>query len=155
MEQTYASTDQGLNHGGISEMSGVQLPLPPESYSCDAQDYMAIYARFMRYLRHVPNSRMEIKVLSAIQFTADMLDHSDAHVSKVLVEQGLRAPRIAFPSDFLSFFDKAIMRQGWEIGGASAGMIELRQYWDQTGEDRFAMFKSQHQLRSIVLQADA
>src|SRR5690606_29181979 len=48
-----------------------------------------IFARFMRHMRNVPNSRTEIKVLSSIQFTADMMDMSDALVAKILVDMGL------------------------------------------------------------------
>ncbi|MFP4313582.1 MAG: hypothetical protein ACLFR0_04560 [Alphaproteobacteria bacterium] len=121
------------------------LPLPPQA---DAQhkDEMAIYARFMRHLRYVPNSRVEIKILSAIQFTADMLQLSDAHVSKTLVEQGLRAPRLSFPADFLSFMDQACMRSDWEVGGPNQAMKELKEFWDYIGEDKFASVKGGHDL---------
>lgn len=121
------------------------LPLPPEQLS--ESDEMAVYARFMRHLRNVPNSRAEIKILSAIQFTADMLDHSDAHVAKVLVDLGLRAPRMAFPADFLKFTDGAMMRSGWEVGGPSSGMVGLKDYWDVIGEDKFAPFKGDYPLQ--------
>lgn len=119
------------------------LPLPPQK---DEDAEMEIYARFMRHLRHVPNSRTEIKVLSAIQFTADMLDYSDAHIAKVLVEMGLRAPRMAFPADYLKFADRALMRNGWDIGGPSAALNELKSFWDRIGEDRFAAFKGEFPL---------
>ncbi|MBL4804801.1 MAG: hypothetical protein JKY71_08040 [Alphaproteobacteria bacterium] len=114
------------------------LPLPPQK---EQEAELEIYARFMRHLRHVPNSRTEIKVLSAIQFTADMLDYSDAHIAKALVEMGLRAPRMAFPADYLKFADRALMRNGWDIGGPSAAMFDLKSFWDRIGEDRFAAFK--------------
>ncbi len=115
------------------------LPLLP---AFDATpDEINIYARFMRHLRHVPNSRPEIKILAALQFTADMQGHSDAHIAKTLVELGLRAPRLAFPADFLKFADRALMRTGWDIGGPSAALLELKQHWDSIGEDKFAAFK--------------
>ncbi len=123
----------------------IALPLPP----IQAQDAeMAVYARFMRHLRNVPNSRTEIKVLSAIQFTADMMDHSDAHVAKALVELGLRAPRMAFPADFLDFMDNAQMRSGWEIGSPTQAMKELKDHWDRIGEDKFAAFRRAYALLS-------
>lgn len=115
-----------------------QLPLPPQK---EQEAELEIYARFMRHLRHVPNSRMEIKVLSAIQFIADMLDYSDAHISKLLVEMGLRAPRMAFPAEYLRFADRALMRNEWAIGGPTPALLELKSYWDGIGEDRFAAFK--------------
>lgn len=117
----------------------ILLPLPPADM--EAKDDMAIYARFMRHLRHVPGSRKEIKILSAIQFTADMLDYSDAHIAKMLVEMGLRAPRIAFPSEFLSFTDKALKRGGWEVGAPNIHLLELKKYWDFIGENKYAAFK--------------
>lgn len=129
----------------------VILPLPPTNPA--EKEEMAVYARFMRHLRHVPNSRMEIKILSAIQFTADMLDFSDAHVAKMLVDMGLRAARIAFPSEFLSFADQSLMRKNWEIGAPSKGVQGLKTYWDQIGEDKFAAFKGPYSLldeRAIV-----
>lgn len=134
--------------GNVTEMSNsnhndVVLPLPPQ---ITADDDMALYARFMRHLRNVPNSRMEIKVLSAIQFTADMQDHSDAHVAKLLVDLGLRAPRLAFPADFLKYADAALMRSGWEVGGPTEGLQALKQHWDRTGEDRFAAFRGDYPL---------
>lgn len=123
----------------------VKLPLPPE---LQESGDMKVYARFMRYLRHVPNSRMEIKVLSAIQFTADILDYSDAHVAKILVDLGLRGPRMAFPAEFLTFADQSLMRSGWDVGGPSQGLQELKAHWDKTGEDKFSAFKGDYPLLS-------
>lgn len=119
--------------------SKVVLPLPCEA--AKESDSSSLYARFMRHLRHVPSSRMEIKILSAIQFTADMLNYSDAHVAKVLVDHGLRAPRMAFPADFLSYADNALMRSGWEVGGPSPALLELKEHWDRIGEDKFAAIR--------------
>jgi hypothetical protein len=126
----------------------VRLPLPPELH--ETED-MAIYARFMRHVRHVPNSRVVIKVLSALQFTADMLDCSDAHVSKLLVDLGLRAPRAAFPAEFLQYADQALLRGDWDIGGPSDGLLALKAFWDETGEDKFAAFKGDY----VVLDEQA
>jgi hypothetical protein len=58
-----------------------------------------------------------------------MLDLSDAHVAKILVDLGLRAPRLAFPCQFLEYADAALMRLGWRIGGPNLELLELRQYW--------------------------
>lgn len=118
------------------------LPINPDLYT--HADDAAVYARFMRHLYCVPNRRMEIKILSAIQFTADMLGHSDAHVSKILVDMGLRAPRMAFPAEFLRYADQALMRAPWDVGAPGAGLIELKQHWDTIGEDKFAAFKGDY-----------
>lgn len=131
-----------------SSNTEVLLPLPPSLSDAqeDKGDDMAVYARFMRHLRNVPNSRMEIKVLSAIQFTADITDRSDAHVAKLLVDLGLRAPRMAFPADFLKYADTAFMREGWEVGAPTKAMQELKTFWDRNGEDKFAAFRREHTL---------
>lgn len=121
----------------------IALPLPPEHSDTTEMD---VYARFMRHLRYVPNSKDEIKILSAIQFTADMMDHSDAHIAKILVDLGLRAPRMAFPADFLKFADNALMRSGWDIGGPSVALYQLKDHWDHIGEDKFAAFKGEYPL---------
>ena len=117
------------------------LPLPPEDKGVQSHSDMEIYARFMRHLRLVPNSQMEIKILSAIQFTADMLDIGDALVAKTLVDCGLRAPRKAFPADYLKFVDRSLLRTGWHVGGPTSGSIDLKEYWDHIGEDKFASFR--------------
>ena len=116
----------------------VLLPLPP---SLDAKFEMDVYARFMRHLRHVANSREDIKVLSAIQFVADMMDAQDDEIARVLVDQGLRAPRVSFPANYLEFADNALMRDDWEAGAASTSLKDLRDHWGRIGEDRFAAFK--------------
>lgn len=132
---TGPSTTQTLNSNTIA------IPMPPASTGLDTKDEMEIYARFMRHLRHVPNSRADIKILSAIQFTADMLNYSDAHVAKVLVELGLRAPRMAFPAEFLTYTDSALLRPRWAVGGPSEALLGLQSHWQTIGEDKFAAFK--------------
>lgn len=125
--------------------SRIILPAPPASEAGET-DERAFYGWFVKHLRDVPNSRIEIKILSAIQFTADALGYSDAHIAKSLVDMGLRAPRMAFPSDFLSFADSCLLRSGWEVGGPSASLLALKKHWDAIGEDRFAAFKRDYSL---------
>jgi hypothetical protein len=131
-----------MTHTASSKGNTV-LPPPPQWVEKDDE---IIYERFMRHLRNVPTSRAEIKVLSAIQFTADFLGHSDAHIAKTLVDFGLRAPRMAFPADFLKFADQALMRSGWEIGGPSPALKELKEWWNKNGEDPFIAFQGQFDL---------
>jgi len=120
------------------------LPVP----AVDTRDPMEleIYARFMRHVRLVPNSRMEIKILSAIQFTADLMDLNDAIVAKTLADMGLRAPRKAFPESYLEHVDRSLMRSGWDVGGPSPSSIEMKHHWDATGEDKFAAFRREYSL---------
>ena len=117
----------------------VILPIP--EINADAKTDMEIYARFMRHLRTVANSRMEIKVLTSIQFVADMLDLPDAQITKALVDMGLRAPRMALPSDYLDHADACLMREDWEVGAANPALKSLQSHWNTIGEDKFAAFR--------------
>ncbi len=127
------------------EIKDIQLPLPPKS--ADAEFEMEVYARFMKHIRNVPNSRMVIKILSSIQFVADMMDCSDGHISKVLVDMGLRAPRFAFPAEFLDFCDKSLIRNIWDLGSPSEGIRCLREHWNNIGEkDKLAVSERKYGL---------
>lgn len=135
------------DHTIITETIVTELPLPPEKTKTAE---MEIYARFMRHLRHVPNSRMEIKILSAIQFTADMLDVGDELIAKTLVDLGLRAPRAAFPCAYLDYIDQSLMRTGWDVGGPARSSLLLKEHWDTIGEDSFAAFRGE----PVTLEAE-
>lgn len=134
----------------VSTSISVILPVPP----ADLRDAMAleIYARFMRHIRLVPNSRIEIRILSAIQFTADMTDLNDAIVAKTLADMGLRAPRKAFPESYLEHVDRSLMRTGRDVGGPSASSIDMKSHWDQTGEDKFVAFQRGYPLLNEPVQ---
>lgn len=116
----------------------IHLPLPPEDHKTSE---MEIYARFMRHLRLMPKGSAEIRVLSAIQFTSDMLDINEALVSKVLVALGLLAPRGAFPSEYVNFVNKSMSRTGWHIGAPTKEMTNLIFHWDKIGGDKFAAYR--------------
>lgn len=121
------------------EGTNIQLPLPPTDMKAAYE--MEIYARFMRYLREVPTSRPEICILAATQHVADMMDVGDAQIAKILVDLGLRAPRMAFPESYLQFSDKTLMRSIYEIGYANGALKDLQSHWQFIGEDKFAAFK--------------
>ena len=120
-------------------MDNIILPVP--ALHDTSNEEMEIYARFMRHLRYVPNSRMEIKVLSSIQYVADMMHISDAYVSRILIDMGLRTPRAALPDDYLEHIDQALMRDEWEVGTASPSIRALREHWSRIGEDKLAGFR--------------
>lgn len=120
-----------------------ELPLPPNKEDTLG---MEIYARFMGHLRQVPHRRIEIKVLSAIQFTSNMMDYTDAQIAKILVDMGLRVGRDGLPADYLDFADASLMRSGWDVGGPSKGLMALKDFWDDIGEDQFAGFRRQYSL---------
>ena len=114
----------------------VILPLVPKVkyLNCDKRTEMSVYARFMRHLRLVPNSAFDIKILSSIQFTADMLNLGDDYVAKILVDCGLRAPRKSFPASFLRFADQHFTREEWDLEYASKPLFDLRNFWLSCGE---------------------
>lgn len=128
----------------------VIMPLLPEETGYDAKLCQGaqssalescIYKYFMQHLQRVPNTQIEIKVLSAIQFTADCMELSDAFVAKTLVDHGLRAPRRSFPVSYLHHVDRTIKRSGYRLGGPSASSVALRDFWNDIGEDVFASFR--------------
>lgn len=133
---TFGTKIETNNFAGNSYNEKFALPLPPKN-SDDTKFEMEVYARFMSHLRHVPNSQMEIKILSSIQFTADMLDCGDALVAKTLIDLGLRAPRKAFPVSFLDFVDKNVIRTAWDQGHTAHSIVSLNEHWDKTGENKF------------------
>ena len=106
-----------------------------------------IYSRFFRHMRHVPISRMEIKILSSVQFCADMMYSSDAYIAKELVEMGLRAPRIAFPLEFLDYVDRASLRCGFDIGAPSDAIMQLLKQWSSDKEQlKLTSFRHVHSI---------
>lgn len=107
------------------------LPLSPTE-----KDHMDshICRKFIRHLRHVPSSRMTVKILASIQYTADMLDCSDSLIAKVLVDYGLRAPRAAFPEGFLKHVDSSFQYEPMSIAAASWSYKALHDHWYGIGD---------------------
>ncbi|HAJ89859.1 MAG TPA: hypothetical protein DCM27_02410 [Rhodospirillaceae bacterium] len=120
------------------EGSHILLPLPPMDVKAEFE--MDVYVRFMRYLRQVPVSRHDIGVLTAIQYVADMMDMPDEHITKILVDLGLRAPRMAFPEVYLEVVDKISLREIHDLNYGSFALRELRHHWQAIREDKFAAF---------------
>ena len=118
-----------------------ELPMPPKRQDGIA---MEVYARFMGHLRQVPHRRQEIKILAAIQFTACMVDYTDAQIAKMLVDMGLRVGRDGLPADYLVFADACLMRSGWVVGGPNTALMALKAHWDEIGEDTFAPFHQEY-----------
>ncbi len=129
------------------------LPIPHAELIHDQQFRFEIevYSRFMRHLRMAGHSREEIRVLTSIQFVADMMNICDTEVAAALVQLGLRVPRSALPQDFLDGIDSALMRDSADHGGPSKCVLDLRDHWSMIGEDRFAAFRRYHPTLSIGL----
>lgn len=134
------------------------LPSPPphgDEITAVRSEDMTIYSKFISHLPCVPNTRTDIKILSSIQFTADMLGYSDAHVAKVLVDLGLRASRAAFPASFLDYADNALLRTVWDIGAPSSALKELDTYWVNAREERFGCMRTETRWLDEHIRSDA
>ncbi len=121
-----------LDTGKVSDR--VFLPMAPTGP--DSAYEMDMYVRFMLHVQTVPNSRMEIKILHALQFTADVTGADIIEVCATLVDCGLRAPRLAFPALFLEKVDAALVREFGTIGAANAALVDLRRHWNALGEEQ-------------------
>ncbi len=130
-------------------MSINKITLPYLKNDNATAEQQEIYSRFIGHMRHVPISRMEIKVLSAIQFSADMMDFSDAYIAKELVEMGLLAPRIAFPMEFLDYVDRALLRNDFEMGAPSKALQNLASIWSVVSNKQLKLISFRH-VHSIV-----
>lgn len=107
------------------------LPCLPENAGATERE---IYTAFIRSLRESNHRRMEVRVLTAIHKAADLTDNSDAYVSRVLVDQGLLAPRLAFPGDFLDHVDATLLRDK-PLLRVPVSYQALTQHWGALGEE--------------------
>ena len=136
-------TDQATPSITLSP-SEIVLPLSPIHRECLES---RVCHKFVKHLRHVPSSRNEVKILASIQYTADMLNCSDAHVSKILVDYGLRAPRQSFPETFLEHVDQSLLREPYEVGTAGWSYKELSKHWRSIGEDEFTPMRKSYAIQ--------
>jgi hypothetical protein len=75
------------------------------------------------------------KILSSIEKVAYVTGHGDAYISKILVGHGLRAPRIAFPQDYVEHVDQVIGNMNFNITtGLSSGCEGIIEFWETIGD---------------------
>lgn len=110
------------------------LPCLPESAG---QVEREIHLAFFKSFRDGPNRRMETRILTAIHRAADVTDNSDAYVSRVLVDMGLMAPRLAYPADFLDHVDATLLRDR-PLRSVPAAYLALTSHWAAIGEEGYA-----------------
>lgn len=115
---------------------------PFVSVSCD-REQLAIYNLFMQQVRGDASSQNAETLLSAIYTTAQTLNYNEAHVAKVLVDFGLRAPRGAFPVGFLRFADRSLGCSFWSVESPSRSLLALKKHWEDTGR-RFVPYVGHH-----------
>ncbi len=103
------------------------MPVPPSASSQD-HDY---YQAFVHIMNRLPRTlAIGAKLRTAIEHTADYMRTSPAHVARLLVDYGLRAPRQAFPASFLDFVDQTpAPRDAIARASMDADVIELKDFW--------------------------
>ena len=132
MTTLYTTTRSSHRH---RPLTSIVLPHLSDDTETSRKD---IYMAFIRSLRDAPHRRMEVRVLCAIHACADMTDNSDAYVTRVLVDLGLRAPRLALPGDFLEHADTHLLRGKSGPVPAPQSYKELAQHWQALGDDLYA-----------------
>lgn len=126
----------------FTKTAAIKIHFPVFQASMNAND-KEIVQIFMQSQRDVPHAREEAKILSAIYKTADLVGTSDAYIAKILVDFGLRAPRLAFPADFLDHIDNTMIRSeqaGFSL--LSKSYKKLINYWTAIGENPLEFAKN-------------
>lgn len=93
-------------------------------------------------------NRVEIRILASIRKVAIIVGHGDAYIAKILVDNGLRAGRLAFPQDFLDHADKMILIQTRLVAGmlcAPRSLCALMDFWHRNGDDPLLRFYGDHE----------
>lgn len=124
------------------------ITLPQRTEFEGANDHADMCIRFLRYLDYTQTNDHHMKILSAIHYVADTMNYSDAQVSKVLVGQGLRAPRKAFPSVFLEYIDLVFMSDAITLTSSHDALCELTQMWNDHGEYNLNARRSSYDMNS-------
>ena len=120
---------------------------------CEAKDKEIIEIFIQRY-RDINFMRAEIKILSSIEKTADLTGNSIGIITKILVDNGLRASRKSLPQEFLDHIDNLTLRAKGRFGGMLyMPYEELKEFWADQGEDVYAFQGSvygNHELSSFL-----
>lgn len=119
----------------------IALPKTHVPVQADSGNRYMIISHFFRCLRDAQHVRADVSILQSIQRTADITDNNDAYVAKVLVEAGLRAPRMAFPGEYLDHVTTALSRTSTQMGAANDADKDLHAHWMAIGDDPFAGFE--------------
>lgn len=121
-----------------------QITLPTFHTAMDRFDHEIIQI-FHQNFRLSQPSRDEIKILSSIHKVADITGQSDAFITKILVDHGLRAPRLAFPQDFLDHVDQSYLRsEEGRFSCLSKAYQNLIEVWTEYGENPFAFIEREY-----------
>ena len=113
------------------------MPVPPAESHPDHEYYQAFVRAMNRLPRQAPVGQ---KLLTSIQQTADQMGTSEAHVARLLVDYGMRAPREAYPNSFVEFVDRyPIPRNAVERAALDTDVIELKDFWNGLTQQEIAI----------------
>lgn len=104
----------------------ITMPMPPNVADRTAFDY---YQCFIRHMNNTPFPDDTDKVADAICRTANDTDSSPAYVARLLVGQGLRAPKASFPDDFVYYVDGHIKRHNTPMSPINGDIADLVNGW--------------------------
>jgi hypothetical protein len=102
------------------------MPVPPVETSSD----YAYYQAFVHQMNRITIPMIAPKLRQAIELTANAMNTSPAHVARLLVDYGLRAPQHAFPDSFVDYVESrpqpkmAILRAAQDID-----VMQLKDFW--------------------------
>lgn len=84
---------------------------------------------FYRYMKfyHALNEHERVRL--AILETATETNMSAGYIAKILVENGLQAPKSCFPEEFVSFIESKSSLDPWAAGAMSYAQNKLAKQW--------------------------
>ena len=126
-----------------------QFALPTFHTATDRFEH-EIVQMFLHCYEEKGHGRGEIRILSSIHAVADISGHGDAYIAKLLVDHGLRAPRMAFPQEFLDHVDQSCLRQGRaNFSTLSSAYKSLMDFWVRCGDDIFAFVRQDYRRQAM------
>ncbi len=102
------------------------MPVPPAPSSPD----LAYYQTFVHAMNRTKASSIAEKLRTAIELTAELAQTSPAHIARMLVDHGLRAPKNAFPDSFVDYVESRPAPKSFvPLAAADADVAALRNFW--------------------------
>jgi len=102
------------------------MPVPPTDSSPD----MPYYQAFVHAMNRTQAANIAEKLRLAITATADTTRTSPAHIARMLVDYGLRAPRAAFPDSFVDYVESRPAPKSFvPVTAVDTDVIALKDFW--------------------------
>jgi hypothetical protein len=102
------------------------MPVPPGPSSPDLPYYQA----FVHAMNRTKAASIAEKLRHAITLTADLTKTSPAHIARMLVDYGLRAPKAAFPDSFVDYVESRPAPKSFvPLTATDTDVIALKDFW--------------------------